>query len=476
MVASTKRFHLFLLAGAALLGSLPGSLQAQVPLANRRVAAMPGFVAPVNPNFQIAPNLSLRQAAYNTAVLGRASGQIPPWMFGYNPALASGLNPLGTGNPYLMGGYPGGIPPYAGSALATGYGFAGPGGLGGAGAALATAPGLGAAEASLSTSPGYGGLGGSGYGYGGYGGNAGWGSLYPSLDYSGYLRGVADVTIANATYHKIIQEARLARERANQEAQITRRKILEEAEYEKDTWTKRHDPEVVRQQDQQWWLNRARHDAPTTEILSGQALNTLLQHLKDEQAKGERGPSVPLNDDILKNINVTGQDTGGNAGLLKNNGKLDWPLPLQGSEFTSSRDRLNKLVADAVQQAQFNNPVDPGKLNDMRAEVNRMEQTLDRSIRENDLVPSDYLPARRYLNQLNDAVKALADPSATKYFTGKWTAKGRDVASLVQYMRENGLRFAPAVSGDADAYQALYNAMVGFDAGMNNARTNASGR
>jgi hypothetical protein len=458
MVASVKQFVVVLLAGAVLVGCWPGRAKAQAvsPIHPTRSTFIPGVISQVNPNFIVGPgNLTLRQAAFNTAVLGRAASRVPPWLYGVNPGL--GFNPA-------LSGF-GGFPAFGSPALTTGYGFPG----GGFGGALATAPGGGAA---LSTLGGYGYGGGEG-GYGGYGGgywNQGWGSLYPSLDYSGYLRGAADVTVANATYWKIIQEARLARERANQEAQVTRRKILEEAEYERMEWMKRHDPEVVRQQDQEWWLNRARHDAPMTEVLSAQALNTLLQHLKNEQAKGERGPSVPLSQDLLKNVNVTGQDTRANVGLLKNNGKLDWPLPLQGSEFASSRDKFNKLIADAVQQSQFNNPVDPGKLNDMRAEVARMENTLDRGIRDNDLLPSEYLPARRYINQLSDAVKALEDPNASKYFTGKWVPKGQDVATLVQYMRENGLRFAPAVSGDTDAYLALYSALMAFDAGMSGAR------
>ena len=39
----------------------------------------------VNPNYYIAPGLSLNQYAYNLAVLGRAYSYWPPYLLGYNP-------------------------------------------------------------------------------------------------------------------------------------------------------------------------------------------------------------------------------------------------------------------------------------------------------------------------------------------------------------------------------------------------------
>jgi hypothetical protein len=446
MVASWKRFGVILLAGAALLG-LSRPAQAQFNL--RRNAFVP-LSNPINPNPYISPNMTLGQFAFNTAVIGRALNQIPPWTAGFNPYTQPIFNTGTAVNPALFTGL--GAPGYGVPALTTGLG-----GLGGAG--LSTAPGYGAG--ALSTAPFGGGFGG-GYG-GGYGGYP---YSYDLNGYTGYLNGAANLTIANAQYYKTIEEARLSRERANQEAIVTRRKIREEAEYERMEWLKRNDPEVVRQQDQQWWLNRARNQAPMVEVLDGRALNTLLDHMVREQGRGEKGPRVELNQDLLKSINVTGADTRGNVGLLKNNGKLDWPLPLQGSEFADSRERLTKQIADAVQQAQFNQPVDAGKLKDMRAELGRLDEALDRSARDNDLLPSQFVEARRFTNQLGDAVRALEDPSVSKFFTGKWAPKGKDVAELVQYMGANGLRFAPAVAGDADAYLSLYHALVAFDAGM----------
>lgn len=39
----------------------------------------------VNPNWYVAPGVTLSQYAYNMQVLGQAYSQVPPWLYGYNP-------------------------------------------------------------------------------------------------------------------------------------------------------------------------------------------------------------------------------------------------------------------------------------------------------------------------------------------------------------------------------------------------------
>jgi hypothetical protein len=311
-----------------------------------------------------------------------------------------------------------------------------------------------------------------GYGYGAYLFPYGAG-YYPLLTnpYTGYLTGSADITTANANYHKTIQEARLLREQANRSALDTRRKFLEQAQWERAEWLKRHDPEVVRQQGQTWELDRARHNPPLVDILSGRALNTLLTHVAKQQSRGERGPRIPLSEDVLKGINLSTGETRANAGLLKYDGRLQWPLPLEGHEFDASREHVGKLLVAAVNQAKNAEPVDAGKIQDLRVELGRMNDVLVDNVsgtsRSQDILsPSEYIEATRYLNLLGTAVKALEDPNAANYFNQTWAARGSSVAELVKFMTDKGLLFAPAVPGDADCYRALYRAVQDFDAGM----------
>jgi hypothetical protein len=376
------------------------------------------------------------QAAVNTAVAGGALAQRPPLAFGYNPYTYPIAN-YGTNLSSSYGGY------------GAGYG------------ALAM-PGYGYSSAGYGASPGT-----TGYGYPSSGSGGGYGSPYDTRGYTGYQTGADAVTKAKANYQKVIQEARLLQEQANRSSVATRRKIHEEALYERAGWVKRNDPNLVSQRDQAWDLDRARHNPPLTEILSGQALNALLAHLKKQQGKGLRGVSVPLQEDVLRGINVSGRDTRANPGLLKFDGRLQWPLSLTAPTFADGRERLGTLLADAVNDARNSRPVPAGRFKDIRAELSRLNAVLVATA--GDLSPSQYVEASRYLHQVEDAVKALEDPRVANYLNGNWVARCKTVAELVQHMSDRGLVFAPAVAGDDDAYQALYCALQAFDSEVDQA-------
>jgi len=419
MVSSARRFGVAVLAGLTLLGGAASSAHAQLG----RPAFNP-FLAQAG--FNAAVGARLNQNAFNTAVLGQALANT------YNPA----FNPYGASLSTM-----GGVNPYVG-------------------AALATNPYLGSAalNASYANSPGYG-----GGGYGGYYPPYISSYLYAANPYNGYLRGAADVTTANGKYLMMQQQARLERERANQEHLVTRRRIIEEAEWERGRIP---NPEKVREADIEAALNRARRDPPLTEVWSARSLNSLLNHVAAQQGRGVKGPTIQLDPETLKSINLTPADSRANAGLLKDEGKLQWPRSLQGQEFSDPRTRLSRLMEEAVQKLKFNpnNPVPAGLVRDMTNDLQKLNERLNDSV--NDLSPSQYIEARRYLNQVGDAVAALSDPKVGGYLNQNWTGKAKNVAELVNYLAKSGMRFAPATPGDEPAYNALYRALADFDAGM----------
>src|SRR5262249_60717419 len=72
------------------------------------VAALAALTAPtgawaqtVNPYFQIRPGLTIAQAAYNTALMGRAASFVPPYALGYNPYVFGGAGFPAAGAPSL---------------------------------------------------------------------------------------------------------------------------------------------------------------------------------------------------------------------------------------------------------------------------------------------------------------------------------------------------------------------------------------
>src|SRR4051794_28572180 len=145
MRVAARWFRVAALAGLGVAGLPAPPARAQF----RNFTRLPALPAP---RFTIQAPLQLRQAAVNTAVVGQALSQIPPYFLGYNPyPQAAGI----------------GLPTVPAAAFGNPYA-----------ATLATNPSLGsstlmsnpylgggAGTATLSTNP----YGGGGYGAGGYG-------------------------------------------------------------------------------------------------------------------------------------------------------------------------------------------------------------------------------------------------------------------------------------------------------------------
>jgi hypothetical protein len=115
MSGSLRRFVVLGVAALVVAGLLTTASQAYPPRYAYRGGAvvLPNSAGLINPNYQIYPGLSVRQYAYNTAVLGRAYSQVPPWVYGYNPypSVVNYGPAYPYSNPYAYGTY---YNPYAG--------------------------------------------------------------------------------------------------------------------------------------------------------------------------------------------------------------------------------------------------------------------------------------------------------------------------------------------------------------------------
>jgi hypothetical protein len=380
-----------------------------------------------------SPALAQRGSGMSPAVagvqfMGRGALQAPA-LGTFNPGFqAFGF---GAGNPYAAAGL---------------YGLASMTSVTPYGTSYANSPGL------YGNSP-YGAAG--PYGAGGY---------YSYADpYGGGLRGAAEAIDSQGRFEAMWQQSRLLAQEVERSKMDTRRKIYDEWLYERST---RPTIEDDRERNQAYELRRILHDPPTVDVVSGYALNTLLKDIGRRPGYAD-GPVVALDPKVVRQVNVTSRENGGNVGVLKfvkDGAPLPWPLPLQGAAYQKQTQRLDQLTADAVNMVKNNGAVDPGTVNDLRADVNQLKEMVSANI--NELTPSQSVEAKRFLNQLDDAVLALKQQNVANYFTGRWAARGKTVADLVAYMNANGLTFAPAVSGDEAAYAALYNALAAYDHGL----------
>jgi len=308
--------------------------------------------------FSVNPYLA--QNAYNLAFAGRALGayyrSIPPYALGYNPY------------PSVLNYGPAYNTPSAGPAVNP-Y--------------MATAPGLGG-NATLTSNP-YGASPGALSSSGSPGASA----PYYANPYSSYydpfggeFRGVADLLNAHGKYELDHNRARLLNQEVERSRIETRRKIVDEWRYERSLLPTAED---ARQRTREIELTRARRDPPLAEVLNASTLNSLLSHLKDAHAKGQRASAKDLpalDEDTLKKINVT-SGHGGNLGVLKplaNGGKLSWPLPLRSPTFDQLRRDFEARAEDAVNRAKINGEVDASLMKDLLVDVKQLHRTLEDSV------------------------------------------------------------------------------------------------
>jgi hypothetical protein len=271
---------------------------------------------------------------------------------------------------------------------------------------------------------------------------------------------VAAVTNANAQYQQTIQQARITQQQANQAAYDTRHRALQEWQYEQSLRPRQND---LLEQEQMAALRNARGLASNTEIWSGQTGNTLVRNIQRMQGGGLRGPLVPLDEDLLRHVNLTTGTTTAGPGLFRDGGKLQWPLVLRKRQFADEKAKITELAPLCVKQAMTGEIAD-GTLVDLTAAVDTLRLKVDAAI--NDLTPTEYVQASRYVKELKNTVQSMQDPNVVNQFNGKYAPQGGNVAQLVEQMTRQGLKFAPANPGDEPSYTALYQALLSYDMGL----------
>lgn len=465
--------------GTAALAALAGVVLVEA------ASAQPIYVPPtarlqLNPVNRMAASLAMNQWAYNASNIGRNYNAlvngvaINPFapvnanpaatLFStYNQALLNSSLPYFPAQPY--------IPPinYAPPVLpAPVYGATAP--------PIATTPGAPAQAVMTSSTSPYGTSGSSSgptitsvpitpaytspYGYGGYG--------YPFYDpLSGFLQGQASVYNAQGQYQVQYQQSQLTRQQVKQAAIETRRRAFDEWQYERANTPTLQD---LREQSQKLQERHAMTSPPSTEVWSGDSLNTLLKSIQKKRVP--TGYDIALGPEVVKGINLSTGSSAGGIGAVRNLPKdpsgWNWPLVLTDAEFEKDRETIQQVMPELVKSAS-EGKVNASQLQQVRGSMNRLVSKLDEKV--NDLPPSDFIAARRYLKQLSDAVQVFQSDDASKYFT---SLDGiRSVRDLVKLMTDRGLIFAPAAGGDEASYNALQQALSAYAAAAERAGSSA---
>jgi len=287
---------------------------------------------------------------------------------------------------------------------------------------------------------------------------------YSNFGPGAVLSGSADVLSATGNVVVQQEQARVVREQAHQAWLDSEKKRFDLEAYERantPTFTE------TQEKNKSLQLRRVLTDPTIYEITSAKALNTILPFAYSLTMQGIQGPSMPISPFMLEKINVTTGDKDSNIGLLKDGGRLTWPFELRGEE----QKKIDKLLPYAVMQA-ASNTLEPSIYSEIKKEADKLNDIVIKKLRTNELDGTAYLESKRFIAALQSALSVLRQPDASRFLSGAYSAKGRDMQELVMNMYQSGLKFAPASPGDEAAYTALYRSLAAYASA---APTNSSG-
>jgi hypothetical protein len=277
------------------------------------------------------------------------------------------------------------------------------------------------------------------------------------------MSGQADIISSGGQFRVNQQQANLLQEQLNQQRIDTKRKAFDEAQYERSMTPP---PSAVREENRVQQLLYYRDNPAPNDIWSGISLNAMLEDIqKIERDTNLRGPTVPLDPNLLKSINLAGAsrfNSDSTAGVLRD-GNLEWPLNLKRTEYKKGREEIQGLVTKLIRQAQVND-INPDDLDAANKATDTMRDALTLTISK--IGPPEYLKSSEYLRQLKNSLKLFTEPNASSHFNGVFAAKGQTVGELVWNMTRGGMTFAKAAPGDEQAYTVLQQALAAYDIGL----------
>jgi hypothetical protein len=274
-----------------------------------------------------------------------------------------------------------------------------------------------------------------------------------------YLSGASDVISSQGQFLVSKRQSEVIKEQAEQAKLDTKRKAIEEWQYEQAIAPKLSEVQAKAQQE---GYMQALGNPSEARIWSGEALNTLLRTVQQPGAAGGRAPSIPIDPDMVSKLNFTDGTNRGNLLFFSKGPKLEWPFVLRDPRFKDERDRVEALTAAAIRQAGAGE-IDFGTVKDLQNTTNKMLDDLKDRI--DDVTPSDYVKSKRFLNDLYKASHALGDAGAAKALAKKDLPPVGTVDQLVAMLTSQGLRFAPASTGNEAAYTSLYQSLRAFSVG-----------
>jgi len=201
-------------------------------------------------------------------------------------------------------------------------------------------------------------------------------------------------------------------------------------------------------------LRKALEAASPAEVVSGAALNELLKEIVRVEAKGAKGPAAYIPPLQMDDMRFAGPPAADLLNYARRAGNLPFPVAFDNPVLAALRPELERDFTAAAVAVQAGKAPEMAKVTKLEATFQRVQDAAGSVVKN--LPFEDAAAARRFLNRMANAIKAMKGTTANGLIDPKWAAEGLTVADLVRHMTRHKLTFASSPRGSEEAYMAMH--------------------
>ena len=195
------------------------------------------------------------------------------------------------------------------------------------------------------------------------------------------------------------------------------------------------------------------------DLLNGDALNVLLGELSNPKIHPSklRKQGEPIPGETIQRCAFRYPSVGMTISLGRLTIRDGWPFTLRAQAFAPERAAYQKAMETALEQ-NLDGKLTPEAFKMLQKAVEALKLKLKATIPPSDR--DDFVQAKTFLEDLDEAVAPLHNPVGEKVLAGVDRYGGTTVGDAVTFMQRFNLRFAPALTPDErESYHLLFASM-----------------
>lgn len=196
------------------------------------------------------------------------------------------------------------------------------------------------------------------------------------------------------------------------------------------------------------------------QVVSGDALNRLLAEIVRVEAKGAKGPSAFVTPLLMDDLRFAGPPAADLLNLARLGGSPEYPIAFDDPALADMRIDLAKDFGAVAAVVQTGKSPEAAKVAKLEGTFQKLQNASGAVLKE--LPFEDAITARRFLNRMANAIKALKAGAATGLIDPKWGEEGLTVAELVKHMTKYKLQFGPAPRGRDESYATMHRHLLTY--------------